>query len=70
MGISNRRWSVDRRTVLKSGAAIAAAQFSSPFIINARGETPIKIGTVKNPVPGEKAAGSVEDTGCKMQWPA
>jgi branched-chain amino acid transport system substrate-binding protein len=25
--------------------------------------------TVKNPVPGEKAAGSVEDTGCKMQWP-
>jgi branched-chain amino acid transport system substrate-binding protein len=26
--------------------------------------------TVKNPVPGEKAAGSVEDTGCKMQWPA
>jgi branched-chain amino acid transport system substrate-binding protein len=26
--------------------------------------------TVKNPVPGEKAAGRVEDTGCKMQWPA
>ena len=26
--------------------------------------------TVKNPVPDEKAAGSVEDTGCKMQWPA
>jgi len=25
---------------------------------------------VKNPVPGEKAAGSVEDTGCKMLWPA
>ena len=25
--------------------------------------------TVKNPVPGEKAAGSVEDTGCKIQWP-
>ena len=26
--------------------------------------------TVKNPVPGEKAAGSVEETGCKIQWPA
>jgi branched-chain amino acid transport system substrate-binding protein len=26
--------------------------------------------TVKNPVPGEKAAGPVENTGCKMQWPA
>jgi branched-chain amino acid transport system substrate-binding protein len=26
--------------------------------------------TVKSPVPGEKAAGSVESTGCKMQWPA
>src|SRR6266403_1067286 len=55
MGISNRRWSVDRRTVLKSGAAIAAAQFSSPFIINARGETPIKIGLV-DPLTGVYAA--------------
>jgi len=26
--------------------------------------------TVRNPVPGEKAAGPVEDTGCKIQWPA
>jgi branched-chain amino acid transport system substrate-binding protein len=26
--------------------------------------------TVKNPVPGEKAAGPVEATGCKIQWPA
>ncbi|MBV9238101.1 MAG: hypothetical protein JOZ94_19870 [Xanthobacteraceae bacterium] len=26
--------------------------------------------TVKNPVLGEKAAGPVEETGCKMQWPA
>jgi branched-chain amino acid transport system substrate-binding protein len=25
--------------------------------------------TVQNPVPGEKAAGPVEGTGCKMQWP-
>jgi len=26
--------------------------------------------TIKTPVPGEKAAGSVESTGCKIQWPA
>src|SRR3974390_1883139 len=26
--------------------------------------------TVKNPVPGEKAAGPAENTGCKIQWPA
>jgi branched-chain amino acid transport system substrate-binding protein len=26
--------------------------------------------TVKNPVPGEKAAGPAEATGCKIQWPA
>jgi branched-chain amino acid transport system substrate-binding protein len=25
---------------------------------------------VRNPVPGEQAAGPVEDTGCKIQWPA
>jgi len=55
MATSNRLWSIDRRTVLKSGAAIAAAQFSSPFIINARGETPIKIGLV-DPLTGVYAA--------------
>jgi len=26
--------------------------------------------TVKSPVPGDKAAGPVEESGCKMQWPA
>jgi branched-chain amino acid transport system substrate-binding protein len=26
--------------------------------------------TVKTLVPGDKAAGSVEATGCKIQWPA
>jgi branched-chain amino acid transport system substrate-binding protein len=26
--------------------------------------------TVRNPMPGEKAAGPVEDTGCKLKWPA
>ena len=50
-----RRWSIDRRTVLKSGAIIAAAQISSPFIINARGETPVRIGLV-DPLTGVYAA--------------
>jgi branched-chain amino acid transport system substrate-binding protein len=43
---SQRRFPIDRRTILKSGAVIAAAQITSPFIIKARGETPIKIGMV------------------------
>src|SRR3977135_70530 len=55
MGTSQRSWPVDRRTILKTMAAIAAVQFSSPFIINARGETPIKIGMV-DPLTGVYAA--------------
>jgi branched-chain amino acid transport system substrate-binding protein len=55
MPISRRRWSVDRRTILKSGAVIAAAQITSPFIIKARGETPIRIGMV-DPLTGVYAA--------------
>jgi branched-chain amino acid transport system substrate-binding protein len=50
-----QRWSIDRRTVLKSGAIIAAAQISSPFIIKARGETPVRIGLV-DPLTGVYAA--------------
>jgi len=55
MASSKRPWSINRRVILKSGAAIAAAQFSSPFIITARGETPIKIGMV-DPLTGVYAA--------------
>src|ERR1700694_3500587 len=55
MGISQRSWPVDRRTLLKSTAAIAAVQFSSPFIIKARGETPVRIGMV-DPLTGVYAA--------------
>jgi branched-chain amino acid transport system substrate-binding protein len=55
MSLSKRPWSINRRTILKSSAAIAAAQFSSPFIITARGETPIKIGMV-DPLTGVYAA--------------
>ncbi len=55
MGTSQRSWSIDRRTILKSGAAIAALQFSSPYIIQARGETPVRIGMV-DPLTGVYAA--------------
>src|SRR5258708_34133655 len=55
MGISQRSWPVDRRTLLKTSAAIAAVQFSSPFIIKARGETPVRIGMV-DPLTGVYAA--------------
>src|SRR6516165_5988771 len=55
MAILERPWSFDRRTVLKSGAAIAAAQVTSPFIIKARGETPVRIGMV-DPLTGVYAA--------------
>jgi len=52
---SPRRFPIDRRTILKSGAVIAAAQITSPFIIKARGETPIRIGLV-DPLTGVYAA--------------
>ena len=55
MAISRGSWPVSRRTLLQSGAAIAAVQFSSPFIIKARGETPVRIGLV-DPLTGVYAA--------------
>jgi branched-chain amino acid transport system substrate-binding protein len=55
MAISRGSWPVNRRTLLQSGAAIAAVQFSSPFIIRARGETPVRIGLV-DPLTGVYAA--------------
>jgi branched-chain amino acid transport system substrate-binding protein len=44
-----------RRTILKAGAVIAAAQVTSPFIIKARGETPVRMGMV-DPFSGVYAA--------------
>src|SRR5271166_5662418 len=55
MGTAKSPWSVDRRTILKSGAVIVAAQFSSPFIIKARSDTPVRIGMV-NPLTGVLSA--------------
>src|SRR5450755_3238520 len=55
MVTSQRSWRVDRRTILKTSAALAAVQFSSPFIIKARGETPVRIGML-DPLTGVYAA--------------
>src|ERR1700732_3622047 len=46
---------VGRRTLLKGAAAVGALQVASPFLITARGETPIKIGMV-DPLTGVYAA--------------
>ena len=46
---------VSRRTILKAGAAVGALQVASPFILSARGETPIKLGMV-DPLTGVYAA--------------
>src|SRR5258708_21192786 len=57
---------LNRRTILKAAAAAGVAQFASPFIIQARGETPIKIGMV-DPLTGVYAAvAQNEVTGCKL----
>jgi len=41
MVTSQRSWLVNRRTILKTSAAIAAVQFTSPYILKARGDTPL-----------------------------
>jgi len=57
---------LDRRTVIKAGAALGITQIAAPFVISARGETPIKIG-VDNPLTGTYAApGKNENTGMQL----
>ena len=46
---------LDRRTVIKAAALAGVAQFAAPFIITARGETPVRIG-LDNPLTGTYAA--------------
>ena len=46
---------VDRRTLIRGAAAAGALQISSPAIIAARGETPVRIGMV-DPLTGVYAA--------------
>jgi hypothetical protein len=45
----------DRRTLVKGAAAFGAFQVASPFLIQARGETPIRMGMV-DPLTGVYAA--------------
>src|SRR5512142_2314747 len=45
----------DRRTLMKGAAALGAFQVASPFLIEARGEAPIRIGMV-DPLTGVYAA--------------
>ncbi|HXQ41878.1 MAG TPA: ABC transporter substrate-binding protein [Candidatus Udaeobacter sp.] len=55
-----------RRSVLKAGLALGAAQFAGPFIINARGDEPVKIG-LDNPLTGTYAElGKNEQIGCEL----
>src|SRR3984957_11295763 len=57
---------LDRRTVVKAGAVVGLAQLAAPFVISARGETPIKIG-VANPLTGTYAApGKNESIGIQL----
>ena len=57
---------VSRRAILKTGAAAGALQITSPFIIGARGETPIKLGLV-DPLTGVYAAIAIgEVEGAKL----
>lgn len=55
-----------RRSILKAGIAVGAAQLAGPFVISARGETPVKIG-LDNPLTGTYAAvGKNELIGCQL----
>src|ERR1700721_3088571 len=57
---------LDRRTLIKAPAALGAFQVASPFIIQARGETPIRMGMV-DPLTGVYAApAGNEVTGAKL----
>jgi branched-chain amino acid transport system substrate-binding protein len=66
MAKAHSRGGVDRRSLVKTGLVLAAAQFASPFVIRARAADSIKIG-LDNPLTGTYAApGKNELTGCQM----
>ena len=57
---------VSRRTVLKAAATVGALQLVPPFIIKARGETPVKFG-LDDPFTGTYAElGKHEKIGCEL----
>src|ERR1700734_3132980 len=51
---------VGRRRLLQAGSAIVGLQVTSPFIIKARGETPVKIGFI-HPITGSLSALAVSE---------
>ncbi len=51
---------IGRRRLLRTGAAIGGLQLASPFIIKARGETPVKIGFI-DPITGSLSALAVAE---------
>jgi branched-chain amino acid transport system substrate-binding protein len=58
--------SAGRRTVLRAGLAVGAANLAPPFILSARGEQPVLIG-LDNPLTGTYAApGKNELAGCEL----
>ena len=57
---------IGRRALLKAGLALGAAQAAGPFIIQARGEVPVKIG-LDDPLTGTYAElGKNEQIGCGL----
>jgi branched-chain amino acid transport system substrate-binding protein len=46
---------IKRRTVLRAGHAIGAAQIASPFVVKSLADEPVKIG-LDNPLTGTYAA--------------
>jgi branched-chain amino acid transport system substrate-binding protein len=46
---------VDRRTILKGAGLVAASQIVAPFVVTARGESPVRIGMI-DPLTGVYAA--------------
>ncbi len=57
---------VRRRSILKAGLALGAAQIAGPFIISARGEEPVRIG-LDDPLTGTYAElGKNEQIGCQL----
>jgi branched-chain amino acid transport system substrate-binding protein len=57
---------INRRTLIKAASAVGLVQVASPFVIAARGETPIRIGMV-DPLTGVYAAPAQNEvTGAKL----
>ena len=60
MNQTHRLVNASRRRLLQAGAAIGGLQLVSPFIIKARGETPVKIGFI-DPITGSLSALAVTE---------